>query len=303
MFGRCLYASCLLALVVACTSCSRGPTRDELLRRGDRLMASQQYAQAARAYRAIVLEHWRDGEARWKLAEAYVRAGNWSAANAEAIRAAELLPDHLDINLLAATTMLTQQQRFLDVAHRMSALLRTHPDEVRLLVMWGNATAHLRDSNWALFSLNSVIGNESLYESARRDIRPLTSSSQDAEAERAFRKAIELDPADVESQSWRWPMDYGRPVGRTMRNPSFEQWLTKSPGHGLANEALGRFYLARGRDGDGERYLLDRGQCDRRMRPQRSIRARRLLHPIAATPACARAVEIDDRRTTTETAK
>ena len=208
---------CLIALVASRSWRTAGPTRADSIRRGDRLMARQQYA--------------------------------------EAIRAAELLPDHLDANLLAASTMLTQQQRFLDVADRMSALLRTHPGDGRLLVMWGNATAHLRDSNWALYSLNGAIGNKSSYESARRDIRPPTSSSQDAEAEQAFRKAIELDPADVDAK-----LALANGLWAAGRPDDAEPYLRavadeKGRGHGLANQALGRFYLARGRDSDGVRYL------------------------------------------------
>jgi putative PEP-CTERM system TPR-repeat lipoprotein len=224
-----------------------------LIRRGDELVKNQQYAEAAGPYRAAVAANTTDGETRLKLANAYRSAGDWKRAGEEAVRAADFLPNDTDAQLLAAKLMLTGG-RFVDVADRMSTLLRSQPDNVSALILFGNAKAHLPDSNWALHFLAGAVRTTPGFEGARLQIRQGTPQEDDAIAEEAFRKALQREPTLSEAQialaNFLWAA--GRPDDG---EPFLRRFADQNPGHAPANFALGAFYLARHRDVDGEKYL------------------------------------------------
>ena len=229
------------------------PSKAEWLSRGDEFVKNKQYAEAADAYRAAVAADARDGDARMKLANAYLSAGDQKRAADEAVRAADFLPNDMDAQLLAAKLMLTQA-RFVDVADRMSTLLRSQPGNVSALILFGNAKAHLQDSGGALYQLADAVRTTPGFEGARRQFRQGTAQEDDAIAEDALRKALQREPTLSEAQlalaNFLWAA--GRPDDA---EPVLRRFADQNPGHASANFALGAFYLSRHRDADGEKYL------------------------------------------------
>jgi cellulose synthase operon protein C len=242
----------VVLLSVVAAGCASGDSA-EAIRRGDALVEKKQYAQAASAYRTAVSRSPRDGRARMKLANALMLAGNWTPAVAEAVRATDLLPDDVEANLLAATLMLPQK-RFVDVADRMSTILQRDPNNVQALILWGNAVAHLNDSNWALYVLGDAMREGTPFEGARRGIRMARAAAADAAAEEAFRKARRIAPTVLETSlalaNFLWAA--GRP---DQAEEPLKAVADQAPGHTVANYALGAFYLARHRGAEAEKYL------------------------------------------------
>ena len=194
-----------------------------------------------------------DAQLRLKLANAYVLAGRFAEATSQAVQAASLLPGDVDVQVSVAS-MSVGMAHFVDAADRMAAVIRDHPDNVRALVIFGNAKAGLPNSTWALEKLAEAVSDNGRFAAARREIRPRTTSAEDAAAEASFREALRLAPAMREAQlalvNFLWAK--GRPdEGEAL----LKEVADRNPGHTLVNRVLGTFYLARQRGTEAERYL------------------------------------------------
>ena len=79
-------------------SCARDPevAKREYMQSGDRFRHEKKVKEAIVQYRNALKQDPRFGEARFKLAEAYVDDGDWRRAGREYIRAADLLPKDVD---------------------------------------------------------------------------------------------------------------------------------------------------------------------------------------------------------------
>jgi len=237
--------TCVAAMMLLiCAACDSAGARDSALR-GDELAAQKRYTEAAAAYRIALSAAPEDGALRTKLGEAYAQSG-------DSVRASDLLPDVVAVQLSAASAMLAQS-RFQDVSARMAGLLKKHPDNAEALVHQGNAAARLFSSTWALFKLADVIGNPDGFSSMRTELRPKVSSADDATAETSFRRAVALDSyaeAHLALASFLWAA--GRP---DEGEPSLRLFADQNPGHSAANHALGEYYLSVHRDEEAVRYL------------------------------------------------
>jgi protein O-GlcNAc transferase len=152
----------------------------------------------------------------------------------------------------------------------MSAFLHDDPNNVDALILWGNATARLRDSTAALYGLADVIHDKTLFDAARRTLRSSVSSTDDAAAEGAFRKAAGLAMARTDSPAFRKRLGFfPAPTEAQLALANF-LWVTgrpdesdallraaadQVPGHPLVNYVLGRFFLSRHRGNEAEHYL------------------------------------------------
>lgn len=242
----------LLIGAVACVSSDTAALKADAIRRGDELTIRKQHGQAAAAYRQAVDADGQDGQARYKLAQAYAQSGRAAEAATQAVQAADLLPRDVDVQLFAGA-MMVGLSRFVDAADRMTAFLRDHPDNVPALIRLGNARARLVNSTVALSKLADAI-LDGTYDGARRESRPVTTSAEDASAEAALRKALSLAPSMREAQlavaNFLWAA--GRPdEAETL----LKEVADHNPGHERANRALGEFYLSRRRGAEAEPYL------------------------------------------------
>jgi tetratricopeptide (TPR) repeat protein len=226
-------------------------TPEEAIRRGDELAAKKEYAEAIASYRSAVQSNPGDGKTRLKLANAYLSAGQWGNAAPEAIRAADLLPNDTDAQVLAISMMLGQQ-RFVDALDRAVARLQHDPDNPELLIHFGNAKARLPGFWFALSKLEEALRLGQNYEAVRANLRPPTAASDDAEALAAFRRALQLKPRSIMAQmalaNFFWavgrPEDGEEPLAQAARQYDI-----------LANRALALYYVRNGRSSEAEPYL------------------------------------------------
>src|SRR5262249_3764442 len=126
--------------------------------------------------------------------------GQWTRAASEAAQAADLLPNDRDVQLLAGEMTLTQR-RFLDVAERMTPILKINPNDVQALILLGNARARLVTDTDALFRLGKAIRDSNVYEEMRKEMRPDRSLADDGQAEDAFRAALKIAPESTSAQT------------------------------------------------------------------------------------------------------
>src|SRR5262245_20316125 len=100
----------LLTVAVLLTShaCSRDPqtVKRTYIESGDRYFKQQKFAEASVQYANAVRQDPESGEARMRLADAYMAGGNTRAAFPEYIRAADLLQDDVDAQLKAGGLLL-----------------------------------------------------------------------------------------------------------------------------------------------------------------------------------------------------
>src|SRR5450759_3902095 len=121
-----------LALLVLSTfiigACSRDPHAVALkaIRKGDKYAEQKQYQEAVIEYRNAIQAEPRSGEARKKLANTFLNMHDISNAAGEYLRAADLLPDDLDVQL-AAGGLLQLGGRFDDAKARAEAVLKKEP--------------------------------------------------------------------------------------------------------------------------------------------------------------------------------
>jgi tetratricopeptide (TPR) repeat protein len=242
-----------LALAGACHSPDPATAKADAIGRGDAFLRKQQYSQAISAYQVAAKADPKDGEVRLKLADAYRRAERWSEATLEAIGAADLLPDNKDAQVQAVEASVVIG-RFVDAIDRVRPILQKTPDDPRALVLFANATAHLRYSTLALAQIEEALRQGRDIEAVRVDVRPLTALADDKVAETAFRRALQLAPDMTDARlglaGFLWAtgrFDEGSDVLR--------QAADADPNYSFVNRALGLFYASRGRDPEAEKYL------------------------------------------------
>ena len=94
----------VLALVVLAAGACSNPERDKqtYFENANRFLEQKKYAEAIVEYRNALRVDGKFGQARFKLGEAYEATGNASAAYAEFVRAADLMPENVDAQLKSA---------------------------------------------------------------------------------------------------------------------------------------------------------------------------------------------------------
>src|SRR4051812_13795522 len=85
------------------SACAKNPeaAKQEYVRSGDQYSAQKKYQEAVIQYRNALKQDPKFGEARLKLAEMYDQLGDARGALAEYVRAADLMPANVDVQLKA----------------------------------------------------------------------------------------------------------------------------------------------------------------------------------------------------------
>ncbi|HLG59062.1 MAG TPA: tetratricopeptide repeat protein [Vicinamibacterales bacterium] len=254
-FGRRSAAALCLAAALL-SGCGGDPSvrKRKFVESGDQYIRAKKVAEAIIQYRNAVQLDATFGEARKKLAQAYAAAGDGPHAFEEYVRAADLLPNDIDVQL-AAGALLLMGGKSEDALARADAALKLQPENTQAHVLRGNALAGLSSFDEALkaieeaIRLNPTQGNTftnlGLVQLAR---------GRRVEAEAAFKKAVDLSPGSVEAHlalgNFYWSV--GKP-DETER--AFSGALRAQPDSGPANRAMAALAVATGRYRDAEPYL------------------------------------------------
>jgi tetratricopeptide (TPR) repeat protein len=237
-------------LIVGCRQDPAAAKR-RFLASGDQYFAAGRYPEAVIQYRSAVQADPRAGDARARLADAYLGAGDPANGIKEYVRAADLLAEDLNVQLKAGNLLLLAG-RFDDAKARAEKILATRPDEVNAQLLMANALAGLKDVDAAVAQIEEAlrIAPERSGTYSNLGALELGRGNRDA-AEAAFRKAVALRPKAVEAQialgNFYWVTERW-----ALAEESFKLALDLEPNNPLTNRMLASFYLATNRLPDAE---------------------------------------------------
>jgi tetratricopeptide (TPR) repeat protein len=246
----------ILALGAIGISCSRDPeiAKREYLASGDEFLSQNQVKKAIVQYRKALTQDPQFGEARARLANAYVHDGEVELAAQESVRAANLLPKDVQAQLQAGHLLLLSGQ-FDEARTRAEKTLELDSKNGEAHILRGNALVGLKGLDRAVEEIQEAIkldpGNTPGYLSLAAIEQAAAHTS---EAEAAFKKAIEADPASVAGHlalaNFYWAMRLMPEAGQTLQQAS-----TLAPQDPLVNRMVALFAIATGKPADAEPSL------------------------------------------------
>jgi tetratricopeptide (TPR) repeat protein len=209
-------------------------------------MAAGKYAEAAVEYRNARVVDPGSGEVRTKLAEAFMQAGDFGSALGEFVRAADLLPDNLPLQLHTGNLLLLAG-RFDDARARAEKVLAKHASDVDAQILVANSLAGLKDLDGAVAQIEEALriapDGSKTYSSL--GALELSRGKRDAAA-RAFKRAVELQPDSVAARvalgTFYWLTN-----DLTAAEQSLTAALSLDRHNTLTNRSVASFYLATGR--------------------------------------------------------
>jgi tetratricopeptide (TPR) repeat protein len=237
-------------LIVGCRQDPAAAKR-RFLASGDQYFAASRYPEAVIQYRSAVQADPSAGDARAKLADAYLGAGDPANGIKEYVRAADLLTGDLNVQLKAGNLLLLAG-RFDDAKARAEKILATRPDEVNAQLLMANALAGLKDVDAAVAQIEEALRIAPERSGTYSNLGALELGRGNREAaEAAFRKAVALRPKAVDAQlalgNFYWVTERW-----ALAEESFKLALDLEPRNPLTNRMLASFYLATNRLPDAE---------------------------------------------------
>jgi putative PEP-CTERM system TPR-repeat lipoprotein len=292
--SRVVVAALLGVMAASLAACSKDPdqAKAEYLASGDRLAAEGKHREAIVEYRNAIQQDARFGEARLKLADAYLAVSEPANAFREYVRAADLMPDDLDVQVKAGTFLLLAGQ-FEDARARAEKVLARDAKHVQAQILRANALAGLKDLDGAVRDIEQAIHLDPALATTYSNLGALQLARGDREeAEKAFRQAVATDPKSVPAHlalaNFLWSTGQIADAETSMRTA-----VDLEPANLLANRALATFYLSTGKVAEAEVYLKrvadDTKQggarlalADYYISANRAADALRVLEPLAA---------------------
>jgi tetratricopeptide (TPR) repeat protein len=257
----------VVALAAACTV-DASVRKQQYLKSGDRYFDKGQFAEAIVEYRNAIQIDATFGQARKRLAESYASTGDDRRAFEEFIRAADLLPTDVAVQLNAGKMLLAAGKPEEALA-RAEAALKVQPENVDALVLRGNALSGLSSFEEALKAIEQAIRLSPDRGATYTDLGHVElAQGRRAEAEAALLKAVELSPKDARSHlalgnfysSLRRTADAER---------AFDEALKLDPANVLANRFVAAAKFSAGRPAEAEPYL--RRIADASERPEGTL--------------------------------
>ena len=253
---RSLRAVAAAIALVCAVACNRDPNaaKRQYLARGDSYAAAGKYSEAVLEYRNAVQQAPQAGDARRKLADALVHAGNLPAALEEYIRAADLLPDDLALQVKAGNLLLLAG-RFDDAKARGEKVLASDAQNVEAEILVANADAGLKDLNGAVAQIEDALKVDPNRSGTYSNLGLLELSRGKREAAaQAFNKAVALAPASP-APHLALGHFYWLTGDAPAAEASFKRALALEPRNPLTNRILGNFYVATNRPESAQPFL------------------------------------------------
>src|SRR5262245_58379609 len=241
---------------VSSTSCAKNPevAKRKYLESGDSYFAAKKYQEAIVQYRNAIQQDPRFGEARYKLAEAYVRVNDPAGAYREYIRAADLMPDNVESQLKAGQ-MLLLARKFEDAKDRVDRILTNDPNNVQAQTLRGSALAGLKDLDSAIAQIEEAIELDPDPSGTYDSLGALQLAKGNREgAEEAFTKAVQIDGKSVPARL-ALAMFYLSTRRAAEAEEALKQVLQLDAANPTANRGLALLYLSSNRAPAAESYL------------------------------------------------
>ncbi len=254
-----LAGSLLIGLTISCST-DPAVAKQKALAEGNEHFAQKRYSDAVVHYRKALQHDPGFAEARYKLAQAYDRAGDPLNAAKEYVRAADLMPGDAEAQVRAGVFLIAGGA-FDDAKSRALKALELNPRYVDAHLLLAQATARLKDLNGAITQIEDALRSdpsEPLILSTLADFRLAQGDTKAAEA--AFKQAVAADPKSVDAS-----LGLGRFYLATGKAADAEEWLKKAlaiePGNALANRSLSALYIRTNRLADAEGPLKASAQA------------------------------------------
>jgi tetratricopeptide (TPR) repeat protein len=239
------------------TACQADPSvrKQRYLDSGNQAFAEGKYQHAIIEYRNAVDIDGSFGEARKRLAEAYARIGDAPRAFEQYVRAADLLPNDVQLQLTAGTFLLASRKPE-DALARADLALKLEPDNIQAHLLRGNALAGLTSFDDALKAIEEAIRLDPGRSTTFTHLgRVEFARGRRNEAESAFKRAVELAPKSVDAHlalaNFYWAVGNAKETEAVLVAA-----LAAEPDNGPANRAMAAFTIAAGRYRDAEQYLV-----------------------------------------------
>ncbi len=266
MTTRNCLASVLVAVLAlsAAAGCKGNPdkTKRAYFESGNRYFEQKRFGEAVVEFRNAINVDPSYGEAYERLSEALIESSDVPGAARALLRAADLLPTRIDLQLKAGNLLLLAG-RFDDARVRADKVILTEPRNIPAQILRANALAGLRDLERALVEIEQALAldpGRALTFTALGSVQ--SARGENAEAETAFRRAVELDPKAVAARlalgNFLWTTN--RPAEA---ETAFLEAAKIEPANRLVNRALATYYLATSRTAEAEKFLLTLAEDDR----------------------------------------
>ena len=238
-----------------CLACSEPTDRKaDRYAKGQALAASGRHAEAILEFRNALKEDSKFGEAHVALGRSYQQADDTVNAYRSYQRAADLLPNNIDVQLEAARFLLNARQ-FTDARTRAERALQLNPNSADAHMVMGSALAGSKDVIGAITQVQEAIDLAPSSTTGYTGLGSLLlTQGKVAEAQAQFEKAVTIDPksanARVALAAYHWS---------TGSLPKAEEILREAiridPDHATANRAMALLCIATGRAADAEPFL------------------------------------------------
>jgi tetratricopeptide (TPR) repeat protein len=221
---------------------------------GDQHFAAGKYPEAIVEYRVAIQAQPRVGETRRKLADAYRKNGDERQSIGEYIRAADLLPNDIDLQIRAGEALIIGE-RFEDAQARVDPILKTNPHNIGAQLVRANALAGLRDLEGGIEELESIIQREPLRTEPYLNLGVFRLAQGDrVKAEAEFKKAVTLAPQSIAAHLALAHFYFSTERPSDAIN-AIRVALSYEPKHELANRTMAAFLTVSGRGAEAAPYL------------------------------------------------
>jgi putative PEP-CTERM system TPR-repeat lipoprotein len=244
-----------LALALA-VGCAKDPqlSKQEHLKRGDAYAREKKFQEAIVEYRSALQADPKYAEAFVGLGEAYIAIGDIKTALASYTRAADLLPENVDVQVKAGTMYLLRHA-YVDAQTYAERALGRDPKNIVALILRANALAGLSQVDQAIKEIQDAIQ----LDPKRGDLYANLGSIQAnqaryKEAEAAFQQAVAVDPTSPRAHSALGQF-YWSIRRKDEAEAAFRKAVDLDPNDLLSNRILATFYLASSRAPEAERFL------------------------------------------------
>jgi len=228
--------------------------RDAFVAKGDALFKARKYVEASIEYRKALQQDPRYAIGYDKLGDAFLRSADAKGALSSYVRASDIAPTDIGINLKAGNLLLVAR-RFQDAKTRARNVLVKDPTNVAGLVLLGNSLGGLQSLDEAADVAEraaeldptraGLLGNLGVFEMARGKVD---------QAERAFLKAVQVAPKSIEPL-----LSLGNLYQTAGRFDDAEKTLKRAialdPKNPTANVTLATVLMQTGRAAQAEPYM------------------------------------------------
>ena len=252
-FSAVLAVAVLYASLTAC-SLSPGAATQQHFTRAEQYFRDGKYDEAIVEYRGALQQDPKFAEARFKLAEAYVAKTDYRNAYPEYVRAADLKPDDIAMQMRTGN-MLLLARKFEEARTRARTVLQKEPSNLEALILLGNAVAGLGDLPSAVEIAERAVAANPEREGTRVNLGALQlARGNEKEAEDAFTTAVRLNPKSTTAHLALG--NFYQHVGRQeAAEEALQRALVLAPEDIRTNRALAAFYISAGKPQNAERYL------------------------------------------------